>query len=181
MPNISREDKEWSKKVVEEYKDSTEALPAIGEPSGYEKRLIHGAALVNAGASISDAAKESGVPYNALMTYHKKGLVKADQEVKDEQKNAVRDLAVEGALKSAEKIIAMLDRDEMKPAEVIKANQVLTNTVKTVDKWEEGSTDRGDSTKDALSMLVQSVIDGDLRKVDKVEDAIDVSPPDTED
>ena len=178
MANRSKDTKEWSQKVLEDFKDSTESLPSIDEPSGFDKRVSYARALVNAGATIADAARATGLEYMVL-TYQLKGKnAVVPVEVKEEQEAIIRDQAVEGLLRSGERIVKMIDDGEMSPNEMIKANQVLRDTVSTLDHWKERGTTSGQKTSDALGSLVDAVISGKLVKSDEKpgDDAIDVTP-----
>jgi len=174
MSRTSNEDKEWSQNVIEQFKDSTETLPAIDEPSGFQKRLIHGSALVNAGATIADASRECGVSYMQLHSFHKGKLKTVPPEVKAEQENAIREQAVEGLMKAQEKIITRIDSDDIRTSELVKAAQTLRDTVSTLDNWKERGTGGGEATKDALKELVQGVLNR-IPSPDPVQEAVEVS------
>ncbi len=173
MPNATKEDREWSEKVVEDFKESTENLPALDQLSGFDQRVVHGIALINAGATVAAAAREVGVEYMQLMDRYKGKVKNAPVEVKEQQEAIIRDQAVEGVIKGQQRIIEMLDDERMKPAEVVKAVQTLRDTVKTLDNWDARGTGGGNKTADILGGLVREV----LKKVpdaDPVEKAIEI-------
>lgn len=172
MP-ISKKQKEWGEKVKEMHKDSLDNLPAKSEPSGFDKRVAHGSALVNSGMSTKAAAEAVGLEHHEFYLRHKKVLKSATREIKKEAERVITEQAVALTIAAQEKAAEMLENGEMRPAEVIKLVQTARDTVSQRYKWKDSGREGAEKTNNALASALAKFVDK-LPTPDPVQEAIEV-------
>ena len=147
---------EWNEKVVGMYKEAIDDLPALTEPSGYDKRIAYAVAMVNNGATATYAAKAVGIDVQKVYK-HLKGLVtNAPNDIKREAERVITEQAVMLTVAAQEKAMEMLENDQMRPAEVIKLVQASRDTVSQRYNWRDTGREGAEKTKNALAEALQA-------------------------
>ena len=163
----------WTEKVLDLYKDSMENLPAIDEPSGYEKRIAYAVAMVNNGATATVVAKELGVAVEKVYKAVKGLGYETPNEFKRAAEQKITEQAVMLTVAAQEKAMEMLEEGRMRPAEVIKLAQTARDTVASRFNWKESNRESTDKTNNALAAALEAFAKK-LPAPDPVAEAVEV-------
>ena len=115
------------------------------------------------GVTVSEAAEKWGVPYTLVYNTYRGLRVGADTHADYVQKaeQQVEDLSIAGLLESTRQIVEQIEGGDMRPSELIKANQTLRDTIGK--RWNWDSQGKSDSrTNNALLDILEGFRSGQL-------------------
>ncbi len=141
------------------------ALPDADGPSPREQRIAVGIAMVDRGATYTDAARECGLPLTTLWD-RCNGLASATEGDTPKglkvAESRILSLSLAASIKAGESIMEGLETEAgqpgaYRPAEVIKALQVSAHIVGRRLGWDKGPGGGSDLSRDALAGALQEI------------------------
>jgi hypothetical protein len=158
--------------------------PALRPNADSDARYAYAVSLMRShGYSLRRAALESGLdPSN----FHKK-LSKMNESIPDAEsrhraaEERILTLAEELSEAAGEKLIADVENDRLKPADLVKTFNAATNQVAAKRRWNQGLSTGDARTQDALASALEKLRDGASIRIedpDPANEAIDITPSD---
>lgn len=141
-----------------------------------EARYAHAISLVSQGWSLRAAARETDLDASNLRRkmLRNRELVPAGEERHKAAEERILTLAEELSEAAAEKLLADVEADRLRPADLVKTYSAATNQVATKRRWGKDTTaGSGTRTKETLDALVRHVLEKGRNAEDR-EQAIDV-------
>jgi hypothetical protein len=129
------------------------------------------------GYSLRAAAREVGLDHSNL----RKKLLRNREAVPDAEKRhqaaeeRILSLAEELSETAAEKLIADVENDRLRPSDLVKTYSAATNQVAAKRRWSQSAPPTGGVTKNALAEFLGQ-IRVEITPPDPAQDAIDVTP-----
>lgn len=156
-------------------------LPAIDEPSGRQQRIAAGLALIRQGKlSILAASKKVGIPYSTMWRFANgvSDVVTSGSDQRSKVEMDLLDLSLAVSHRSLEKLAERIDSDDIRTAELVKANQVSRDTVAMMRGWKDNSGRGDDDTKNALVAALEMMRGKrvTIEDADPADQAVDVTP-----
>lgn len=116
-----------------------------------DDRIAAAIALVEMGSSVNNAAEATFLAPRTVWD-----RVYKDPKAKDAREEYIENQAFEGVVRAGEKIMELIESNSMRPAEVIKAYDVLRTTVAKRRKWDAPPpAPEPEKQKTALQTLVE--------------------------
>lgn len=149
-------------------------IAEVTEDTPRDERIAAAIALVEMGSSVNNAANATFLSPRTVWD-----RVYKDPKAKDEREEFIENQAFEGVVRAGEKIMELLEGGGMRPAEIIKAYEVMRTTVAKRRKWDAPPPPEPEPEKrSALRELIDAL---QKERQERDKNTIDVTPEKNDD